>query len=83
MKQSGLILRQERKERAKEQREGGEEKTEGGVPVVVQQKQIRLGTMRWQVRSPASLSRLRIWYCHELWCGSQTWLGSCIAVAVV
>jgi len=24
-----------------------------------------------------------IGYCHELWCKSQMWLGSCIAVAVV
>ena len=26
---------------------------------------------------------LRIWHCHKLWCGSQMWLGSGIAVAVV
>jgi len=32
-----------------------------------QQKQIRLGTMRLQVRSLASLSGLRIWRCHS--CG--------------
>ena len=31
-----------------------------GVPVVVQQKQIQLGTMRFRVRSLASLSWLRI-----------------------
>ena len=35
------------------------------------------------VRSLASLSGLRIWHCHELWCGLQTWLGPCIAAAVV
>ena len=29
--------------------------------------------MRTQVRSPASLSGLRIWHCPELWSGSQTW----------
>ena len=34
------------------------------------------------VRSPASLSGLRIRCCHELWCRLQTRLGSCIAVAV-
>ena len=31
---------------------------------------------------PASLSGLRIWRCHELWCRLQMWLGSCAAVAV-
>ena len=39
-----------------------------GVPVVVQWKRIRLGTMRWRVRSLASLSGLRIQRCCELWC---------------
>ena len=34
------------------------------------------------VRSLASLSGLRIHCCHELWCRSQTWLGSGVAVAV-
>ena len=29
------------------------------------------------------LSGLRIWRCPELWCTSQTWLGSAVAVAVV
>ena len=42
-------------------------KAETGVPVVVQRKQIRLGTMRLRVQSLASL-RLRIWHCRELWC---------------
>ena len=42
---------------------------------------IQIGTMRLQIRSLASLSGLRIWHCHELWCWSQTWLGSGIAVA--
>ena len=32
--------------------------------------------MRTRVRSLASLSRLRIWRCPELWCRSQTQLGS-------
>ena len=31
----------------------------------------------------ASLSGLRIWHCHELWCKSKMWLESCVAVAVV
>ena len=47
-----------------------------------QQKQIRLGTMRFPVRSLALLSALRIRRCHELWYRSQTQLGSGIAAAV-
>ena len=54
-----------------------------GVPVVAQQKRIQLGTMRLRVQSLASLSGLRIWHCHELWCRLQMWLRSCVAVAVV
>ena len=42
--------------------------------------------MRMQFRSLAPLSGLRIWHCcehhHELWYGSQMWLGSGVAVAV-
>ena len=53
-----------------------------GVPVAVQQKQIRLGTMRLRVRSLALLSGLRIRRCRELWCRAQTWLGSLVAVAL-
>ena len=34
------------------------------------------------VGSLTSLSGLRIWRCPELWCRSQTWLGSRVAVAV-
>ena len=52
-----------------------------GVPVVAQQNRIRLGTIRFQVQSLASLSGLGIWHCHELWFRSQRWLGSCIAEA--
>ena len=40
-----------------------------GVPIVVQWKQIRLGTVRLRVLSLASLSGLRIRRCCELWCG--------------
>ena len=36
-----------------------------------------------QVQSLASLRGLRIQRCHELWCRSQVWLGSSVAVAVV
>ena len=50
---------------------------------MVQQKQIRLGTMRFWVGSLASLNGLRIWHGQELWCRSQTRPGSGIAVAVV
>ena len=54
-----------------------------GIPVVAQWKRIQLGTMRLQVRSLALLSGLRIQRCPELWCRSQTRLGSDVAVAVV
>ena len=53
-----------------------------GVPVVVQQKWIQLGTMRLQVRSLASLRGSRIWCCCELWCRSQMQLRSCVGGAV-
>ena len=53
-----------------------------GVPVVAQQKQIRLGTMRLWVPSLASLSGLGIRHCRELQCRSQMWLRSGVAVAV-
>ena len=39
--------------------------------------------MRLRVQSLASISGLRIWCCCELWCRSQTQLGSCVAVAVM
>ena len=55
----------------------------GGVPVVVQWKQIRLGTMRLRVRSLALLHGLRIQCCRELWGRLQMRLGSHVAVAVV
>ena len=42
----------------------------------------QLAAMRTQVRSLASLSGLRIWHCRQLWCRSQMWLGSCVAVVV-
>ena len=46
---------------------------------MAQWKQIRLGIMRLQVQSLASISGLRIRRCHELWCGSQTRLRSGVA----
>ena len=57
-------------------------KVHQGVPIVVQRKQIQLVTMRLRVQSLASLSGLRIQCCPELWCRSQTQLGSDVAVAV-
>ena len=58
-------------------------KKEVRVPVVVQRKRTRLGTMRLQVQPLATRSGLRIRRCGELWCRLQTQLGSGIAVAVV
>ena len=58
-------------------------KTVLGVPVVAQQKQVRLVSMRMWVRSLALLVGLRIQRCRELWYWSQKQLGSGIPVAVV
>ena len=49
---------------------------------MVQQKRIRLGTIRLQVRSLALLSGLRIWCCHVLWCRFQMQLRSQVAIHV-
>ena len=46
-------------------------------------EQTRLGTMRFRVRSLASLSGLRIRHCRELWHKWQTRLGSGVAMALV
>ena len=43
---------------------------------------ILTGICEDQVRSLALLSELRIPHFRDLWCRSQTWLGSCIAAAV-
>ena len=53
-----------------------------GVPVVEQQKHSQLVSMRMRVRSLISLRGSRILHCPELWCRSQMWLGSHIALAV-
>ena len=53
-----------------------------GVPVMAQWKWIRLGTVRLQVPSLASLNGLRIRRCCELWCRSQVRLQSGFGVAV-
>ena len=54
-----------------------------GVPVVAQWLTNLTGTTRLWVRSLALLSGWRILRCRELWCRSQTWLRSGVAVAVV
>ena len=43
-------------------------KWKSGVPIVVSGLRTWLVSMRIQVRSLASLSGLRIRFCHELWC---------------
>ena len=53
-----------------------------GVPVMAQQKQIQLGTMRLRVGSLASRSGLGIRRCCELWCKSQVRLRSGVAMAL-
>ena len=58
-------------------------KVNKGVPIMTQQKWIWLASMRMQFRSLAFLSGLRIPRCWELWCRSQTWLGSWVAMAVM
>ena len=49
---------------------------------MAQRKRTRLASMRTRVRSPVSLSGLRIPCCRELWCRSQTRLRSGVVVAV-
>ena len=49
---------------------------------MAQRKRMQLETMRFQVQSLALLSGLRIQHCPELWCRSQMWLRSQVAVAV-
>ena len=50
-----------------------------GVPIVMQWKQIRVGTMRLRVRSLAFLSGLRIQHRHELWWVTQLRSGAAVA----
>ena len=70
-------------ERLEKVRKTASKKAKEGVLVVAQHKQIRLETMKLQVQSPTLLNGLRIWRCCEVWCRSQTRLGSCVALAVV
>ena len=57
-------------------------RTELGFPLWVRSNEPELPSKRMWVWSPAQLSGLGIWCCCELWYRLQTWLGSCIAVAV-
>ena len=50
-------------------------------PLLLSRLRTLLVSTRMQIRSLASLSRLRILCCHKLWHRSQRWLGSHIAVA--
>ena len=45
--------------------------------------QTQLVYLGMQVQSLAALRGVRIWRCRELWGGSWTPLGTCVAVAVV
>ena len=54
---------------------------EDGVPIVAQWL-MNLTSTRMQVQFLVLLSGLRIQHYHELWCRLQTWLRSCLAVAV-
>ena len=53
-----------------------------GSSFVAQQKRIHLVSTH-EVQTLASLSGLGMRRCCELWCRSQTQLGSCVAVALV
>ena len=53
-----------------------------GVPFMAQQLINLTGIHKHVGSIPGLLSVLRIWRCRELWCRSQMWLRSCIAVAV-
>ena len=55
------------------------EKFRPGAPIMAQD----IVSLRIQVRSLASLSKLRIWHCCMLRCKSLMWLRSGVATAVV
>ena len=57
-------------------------KSNAGIPIVVHQKRIWLGTIELEVWSLASFSGLGIQCCCGLWCGSQARLGSGVAVVL-
>ena len=53
------------------------------VPLWLSGLQSWLASVRMQIWSLSSLSGLKIWCCRELQCSLQTWLWSCVAMAVV
>ena len=55
-----------------------------GVPIVAQwlRNPTSIHEDAGSTQVAGSLSGLRIWHCHELWCRSQMQFGSHIAVAV-
>ena len=53
------------------------------VPVMAQQQQARLVSMKTRVQFLTLLSELRIQCCHELWYRLRMQLGPCTAVAMV
>ena len=73
----GVVLKSKKK---KEKRKS----INTGVPTMAQRKWIRLGTMRLQDRSLASISGLRIQRYGELWCRSQdaAWIWCCCGCGV-
>ena len=61
---------------------GEEKEIKRGVPVAAPEV-TNLNSIHEDMGSILALLRgLRIRHCHELWCRSQTWLGSHVAVAV-
>ena len=60
-----------------------EKKSDGGVPIMVQGKHIWLVSMGMQIWSLALLKWVKDLALRELWCRSQTWLGSCTVVPAV
>ena len=55
----------------------------GGIPIVAQWEWTWLVPMRMGVPSLALFSGFSFWHCRGLWCISQMWIGSCIALVVV
>ena len=58
------------------------EREKRGVPIVAHWWWTQPVSMRMWVQSLALVGGLRIQHSHELWCTSQMWLGSGVAVAV-
>ena len=53
------------------------------VPVVAQQIKNPTGIREDVGLNPGLAPWVKIWHCHELWCGWQTWIRSHVALAVV